>query len=148
MEKKKMSRKAKIWLFVILGVVVTAALIGVFIYLTVSFIYKQLDKYELDDKTRTFLEAVVEQDDDKLRTVADASMPDAHALHEELENNGCHLEGEVKIGRPYSVQIGTSNGVLDIKAVYSVKVGGKRYSVTVHYKQDEEGSGIDGFYIK
>ncbi len=148
MEKKKLSRKQKIWLFVSLGVIVNIALVAGLVFLILNVVYKQLDKMGLNDKTQTFLEAVVEQDDEKLRTVADPAMPDAHELHEQLEKSGYHLSGEVRVGRPYSVQINSRQGGTSVTAVYRVTVGEKRYRVTVGYLENAESGWITSFYIR
>ena len=143
-----MSKKTKIILLIVGGVVLTLAAMALCVYLLFSFIWKQVDKYQIDERTQTYLEAIVEADNDKLRSVSYNKDLDVQDLIDALAEHEIVLKGEIELRRGFSVNINIVNGDLSASVGYTATVGGERYTVSVEYARDAGGDGIRQFYVK
>lgn len=143
-----MSKKTKIILAIVVGVVLTLTVMALCVYLLFNFIWKQVDKYQIDERTQTYLEAIVEADNEKLHTVSYDKDLEVRDLIDALAEHGIFLEGEVSLKRGFSVNINVVKGDLTVSVRYRAVVGGARYVVTVQYVKDAQGDGIQTFLLK
>ena len=143
-----MSRKAKIISLIVGGVLLMLALVSLFIYLIFNIVWKQVDKYQIDERTQTYLEAIVEADNDKLHSVSYNTDLDVQDLIDALAEHEIVLSGEIELKRGYSVNINIVNGGVSASVRYTAKVGDDQYTVTVEYARDDGGDGIRQFYVK
>lgn len=143
-----MTKKKKLILLIVSGVVLTLAMAALCVYLIFNMVWKQVDKYRIDEKTQCFLEAIVEADNEKLHTVSYDKDLDVRDLIDALAENGIFLEGEVSLKRGFSVNLNVANGGLTVSVRYRAVVGGGRYAVTVQYVKDARGDGIQTFRLK
>ena len=143
-----MTKKKKIILIIIGAVIATIAVAALLLYLIWNFAWKLVEKYELNDKTQTYIEAIIDRDNDRLHTVSYARDVDAEELAELLAEKEIVLRGEVHVDSVYSVNINIFNHVTTAKAIFRVTVGSERYTVTVEYVEDTEGSGIRSIFFK
>lgn len=130
------------------GIVLSVALTIVLVFAIFSFAGKMAHRYQLDEKTRTYLEAIIDADNDKLHSVCYDQSLDVQTLIDALTREEISLEGEVEIGATRSVQINLVNKDLSANAAFNVLVGGEAYIVTVEYRRDDGGDGIRSFFIK
>lgn len=143
-----MSKKAKIICLIVGGVVLMLALLALMIYLIFNMVWKQVDKYQIDEQARTFLEAIVEADNDKLHSVSYDKKLDVQSLIDALEEHEIVLEGEIALKRAFYVNINIVNGAVSASLRYNAKVGEDAYTVSVEYAKDANGEGIRQFYVK
>ena len=142
-----MTRKKKIALIVTAAVVGTLLLLTLFVFLVFRLIGAAVDKYELDEKTQTYMEAIISVDNEKLHTVSYSDSVDAKELCDKLRDSEIVLQGEVKIHTPISLGIIAGEHGTTVNAVFRVTVGTDKYLVTVEYLENAEGTGIRSFYI-
>ncbi len=143
-----MTKKTKLILLIVGGVVLMLAAVALCVYLIFNMVWKQVDKYQIDEKTQCYLEAIVEADNEKLHTVSYDKDLDVRDLIDALAENGIFLEGEVSLKRGFSVNINMVKGGLTVSVRYRAVVGGARYVVTVQYVKDAQGDGIQTFLLK
>ncbi len=135
-------------LLLIGGIVLSVAMTAALVLAIFSFAGKLAQRYGLDDKTKTYLEAVIDADNDKLRSVSYDKSLDVQTLIDALAEKEIRLEGEVEITGTRSVSVNIANRDLNASAAFSVRVGGKSYVVTVEYRRDADGDGIRSFFVK
>lgn len=135
-------------LLLIGGIVLSVALTAAFVFALSSSIFKFVDRYELDEKTQTYLEAIIDADNDKLHSVCYDQSLDVQTLIDALAREEIKLNGEVEIKGTRSVQFNGLGNDLTANAAFNVRVGGEAYVVTVEYRRDENGDGIRSFFIR
>ena len=135
-------------LLLIGGIVLSVALTAAFVFALSSSIFKFVDRYELDEKTQTYLEAIIDADNDKLHSVSYDQSLDVQTLIDALAREEIKLNGEVEIKGTRSVQFNELVNDLTANAAFNVRVGGEAYVVTVEYRRDENGDGIRSFFIR
>lgn len=143
-----MTKKTKLILLIVGGVVLMLAAAALCVYLIFNMVWKQVDKYQIDEKTQCYLEAIVEADNEKLHTVSYDKDLEVRDLIDALAEHGIFLEGEVRLKRGFSVNINVVKGGLTVSVRYRAVVGGERYVVTVQYVKDDQGDGIQTFLLK
>lgn len=146
-EQRKRTHRRRLWLL-IGGIVLSIALTAVLISSVLSFVWKLSDKYALDEKTRTYLEAIIAEDDELLHTVSYDEDVETRALIDALREEGIELQGEVRVKKSMSFSIRTLKGVTTADARFQVTVGSERYIVTIEYRKDALREGIQSFWIK
>lgn len=124
-----------------------ALTVGFFVALA-SFIFRLMDRYELDEKTQTYLEAIIDADNDKLHSVSYDQTLDVRELISILDREEIKLEGEVEIKQTRSIQIGVRNQYVAAKAIFTVRIGEAKYDVTIEYRKDDDGDGISSLLIR
>lgn len=130
------------------GIVVSVALTVCLVLAIFSFAGKMAHRYKLDEKTQTYLEAIIEADNDKLHSVCYDQSLDVQTLIDALAREKISLEGDVEIKGTRSLQVNGLNKDLTASAVFSVRVGEEAYIVTVEYRRDDAGDGIRSFFIR
>lgn len=145
-EQRQRTHKRRRWLL-IGGIAVSILLTVAFVATIISFVGQIADKYELDVKVKTFIEAIIEEDNDKLHSVSYAQSFDAVELADALRREGIELEGEVEVKLPLSVSIQPGSGKTTAEGKYLVAVGSAKYYVTFTYQKDENGDGLTGLWI-
>ena len=148
-EEARRNRVHKRRLFLLIGgIVLSVALTAAFVFALSSSIFKIVDRYELDEKTQTYLEAILEADNEKLHSVCYDQDLDVQKLIDALAREEITLEGEVEIGRTRGVQFNMNSKGLTANAAFNVLVGEEKYVVTVEYRRDDDGDGIYSFFIR
>ena len=147
MEEQKQRVHKRRRLLLIVGIVASVLLTVAFVAAMIAFVWKIVDNYELDEKVQIFLEAIIEEDSDKLHTVSYSQTLDAGELAEALRQEGIELQGEVQVKLPLNVSIQPRNGGASAEGKYLVTVGSEKYYVTFSYQKDENGDGITGLWI-
>ena len=142
-----MTRKKKIILLIIGGVVLSLAFQALILYISYITIWKQVDKYQIDEKTQTYLEAIVERDQEKLRSVSYDKDLDVQDLIHDLSKHFIFLSGEITLKRGYSVNINFGKGGIKISLRYTATVGEDQYTINVEYAKDGGGDGIRQIYF-
>ncbi len=130
------------------GIVLSVALTSVLILAIFSFAGRLAHRYGLDDKTKTWLEAIVDADDDKLHSVSYDESLDVQTLIDALGKEEITLKGDVEINRTRSLSIQYKNKDMTASASFIVRVGENNYVVTIEYRRDDGGDGIRSFFIK
>ena len=143
-----MTKKTKLILLIVSGVVLMLAAVALCVYLIFNMVWKQVDKYQIDEKTQCYLEAIVEADNEKLHTVSYDKDLEVRDLIDSLAEHEIFLNGEVSLKRGFSVNINIVNGSVSATVRYKATVGEQRYLVTVQYVKDLGGDGIQTFLLK
>lgn len=145
--RREPARKSNKLLLIGAIALAVALTVGFFVALA-SFILRLIDRYELDEKTQTYLEAIIDADNDKLHSVSYDQTLDVRELISILAREEIKLEGEVEIKQTRSIQIGARNQYVAAKAVFTVRIGEAKYDVTIEYRKDDDGDGISSLLIR
>ena len=146
-ELRARTHRRRLWLL-IGGIALSIALTVAFVFALFSFIGKLTKQYGFDEKVQTFLESIIEEDNDKLHSVSYDQSFDAGELAEALRQEGIELAGEVQIKLSLNVSIQLGSGKTSAEGKYLVTVGENRYTVSFTYLKDENGDGLTGLWIK
>ena len=145
--RREPARKSNKLLLIGAIALAVALTVGSFVALA-SFIFRLMDRYELDEKTQTYLEAIIDADNDKLHSVSYDQTLDVRELISILAREEIKLEGEVEIKQTRSIQIGARNQYVAAKAIFTVQIGEAKYDVTIEYRKDDDGDGISSLLIR
>ena len=145
--RREPARKSNKLLLIGAIALAVALTLGFFVALA-SFILRLIDRYELDEKTQIYLEAIIDADNDKLHSVSYDQTLDVRELISILAREEIKLEGEVEIKQTRSIQIGARNQYVAAKAIFTVQIGEAKYDVTIEYRKDDDGDGISSVLIR
>ncbi len=120
----------------IIGVIATGLVV-----LGIS-IFGNMHRLGLREKTEIYLQAVIEEDNEKLHTVSYSQTIDAAKLAQTLRGDGILLDGPILVVKQDSFSSKTVNGTTTANATFQVSIGNAFYVVKVDYLADKTNAGI------